>query len=186
MQAKLAALGGASSSGDSYQPCPSTGNPEKSKKPAASKSKAAPPVGREIPESKAAKDARLRRMCERKPSGRLQVPEEVHNRWKTGSREERDEMIDQLDAVEWQKDIHTYFGLTRVFTNILPIFLGGILYVIFGAIFEPVALGRTNSFPASCGPSQRRTSCLRGRNEDGTQKMLWLEPFNGASFSLEN
>ncbi|CAK8985845.1 unnamed protein product [Durusdinium trenchii] len=52
----------------------------------------------------AAKMARLRRVCERKPSGKLMVPEEVHNRWRTANHDERVAMCDELEAAG--KDIY--------------------------------------------------------------------------------
>ena len=60
--------------------------------------------GLPAPASEAAKRARLRRLCERKPSGRIFVPEEVHNKWKNGSSDERDAMVEILEANNWSKD----------------------------------------------------------------------------------
>ena len=96
MQAQLEALQGASSSQEPFE--------KKDPKAAASKSKVQPPPGKSLPETDAAKDARLRRLCEKKPSGRLQVPEEMHLKWKSASREERDDMIALLEQVGWNKD----------------------------------------------------------------------------------
>jgi hypothetical protein len=36
-------------------------------------------------------------MCERKPSGKIHVPLEVHEKWLHGSRDERDAMVDVLE-----------------------------------------------------------------------------------------
>ena len=48
-------------------------------------------------------DARLRRLCERKPSGRLNVPEAVHNAWAAGGTS-RDELRVLLEQWEFDKD----------------------------------------------------------------------------------
>ena len=41
-----------------------------------------------------ARAARLRRLCEKKPSGRCHVPQEIHELWKQGGSKR-----DQLDAI---------------------------------------------------------------------------------------
>lgn len=53
--------------------------------------------------SGAAKRARLRRVCERKSSGKLLVPESVHNLWKQGGHT-RDELCEMLEDAGWNKD----------------------------------------------------------------------------------
>lgn len=63
-----------------------------------------PPVGAEVPLSQAAKEARLRRACERKPSGKLKVTEAVHLKWKNGSRADRDELLDTLAECNYDQD----------------------------------------------------------------------------------
>ena len=60
--------------------------------------------GLAAPASEAAKRARLRRLCERKPSGRIFVPEEVHTKWKNANSDERDAMVEVLEANNWSKD----------------------------------------------------------------------------------
>lgn len=106
MQAQLEALGSGSSSRDPFVTGGKGATKSAATKPTAAKAKSTPPPKRSAkPESDAAKDARLRRLCERKPSGRCGVPETLHLKWKNGSREERDELVDMLDSVEWQKDI---------------------------------------------------------------------------------
>ena len=50
-----------------------------------------------------AKLGRLRRLCERKPSGKLNVPEEVHNRWAQKGRA-RDDLLEELEACNWDPD----------------------------------------------------------------------------------
>ena len=57
-----------------------------------------PPDGRPAPATEGAKLNRLRRLCEKKPSGRCNVPEGVHERWRSGSREEREAMIQELEG----------------------------------------------------------------------------------------
>eukprot|EP00435_Cladocopium_sp_Y103_P048395 s532_g14.t1 len=82
------------------------------KTPSAAKSKAQPKVppapvpdpGPLPPESEAAKQARLRRICERKPSGRMNVPDHIHQRWKNGTKADRAELLEQLEAADWDKD----------------------------------------------------------------------------------
>lgn len=54
--------------------------------------------------SEAAKNQRLRRICERKGSGKLHVPEELHNLWKKGghSREQLRQMLQK--KANWNKN----------------------------------------------------------------------------------
>ena len=106
MQAELDALESAGSSKEAFK-SKSKGKDDGKKKDSSSAkpAKTAPPFGTELPQTEAAKDARLRRLCERKPSGRLQVPEALHQKWKSASREEKDNMVDILDSVGWNKDI---------------------------------------------------------------------------------
>ena len=54
--------------------------------------------------SEEARMARLRRLCEKKPSGRCHVPEAVHLRWKNGSRGDREELLEELEKSGWSKD----------------------------------------------------------------------------------
>ena len=53
--------------------------------------------------SEAAKKQRLRRVCQRKPSGKLGVPEKVHVMWKEGG-SKRDELQELLESAGWDKD----------------------------------------------------------------------------------
>ena len=81
------------------------------KAPSAAKSKSKPKVhvpdpGPPAPETEAAQQARLRRICERKPSGRMHVPEHIHQRWKNGTKADRAELLEQLEAADWDKDCH--------------------------------------------------------------------------------
>ena len=50
----------------------------------------------------AAKENRLRRLCEQKPSGKINVPREVHARWAQGG-EVRKALLADLEAAEWKK-----------------------------------------------------------------------------------
>ena len=105
MQARLEAL-----TMDKGEPGASSGDAfNKPPRPRAAAAKTKPaPVGPGNPEpSDAAKQAKLRRVCERKPSGKLKVSEAIHLKWKNGSRAERDEMLEVLEEAEWDKD-HGY------------------------------------------------------------------------------
>ena len=55
------------------------------------------------PNTEAAKNNRLRRICEVKPSGRCHVSEEIHQRWKKGGTD-RLALRDELEACGWDKD----------------------------------------------------------------------------------
>ena len=57
----------------------------------------------EEPNTEAAKNNRLRRICEVKPSGRCHVSEEIHQRWKKGGTD-RLALRDELEACGWDKD----------------------------------------------------------------------------------
>jgi len=50
----------------------------------------------------AAKRARLRRFCERKPSGKLQCPQWLHEQWKGNTN--RDELLEQFEKCGWDKE----------------------------------------------------------------------------------
>ncbi|CAJ1397370.1 unnamed protein product [Effrenium voratum] len=62
------------------------------------------PKTNSAPQSLGARKNRLRRMCELKPSGRLNVPEPIHEAWKNGSTAEREDMIATLDECGWRKE----------------------------------------------------------------------------------
>ncbi len=53
--------------------------------------------------SEAAKNNRLRRVCERKPTGRCHVTDEIHQRWLQGG-PVRMALRDELEACDWDKD----------------------------------------------------------------------------------
>ena len=46
--------------------------------------------------------ARLRRLCEKKPSGKLNCPEWLHKLWATPAN--REELVDKLEKAGWNKD----------------------------------------------------------------------------------
>ena len=48
-------------------------------------------------------DARLRRLCERKPSGKLNVPLSIHEQWVQGGKS-RDELRAMLEQNDFDKD----------------------------------------------------------------------------------
>ena len=54
-------------------------------------------------------DARLRRLCERKPSGKLQVPEAVHEQWKQAGKT-RDELRALLEKNDFDKETQICFN----------------------------------------------------------------------------
>ena len=53
--------------------------------------------------SEAAKRNRLRRLCEKKPSGKRNVPEEIGLKWEKQGRD-RDELLEALEASNYDKD----------------------------------------------------------------------------------
>lgn len=61
------------------------------------------------PATEGARLARLRRMCEMKPSGRCHVPPDIHKRWKEGTKADREAMVDELEAAGWSKDTECDF-----------------------------------------------------------------------------
>ena len=54
--------------------------------------------------SQEAKMAKLRRVCEKKPSGKCKVPEEVHLKWKNNNGDDRKELLQLLESSDWDKD----------------------------------------------------------------------------------
>jgi len=65
---------------------------------------AAPAAASEAPSTEGARLARLRRMCEMKPSGKCHVTPEIHERWKKANHTERLKLADELEAANWAKD----------------------------------------------------------------------------------
>lgn len=97
------------SSKDNFQtpppriPAPSPVKEKKAVKPTPKKP-VVPPKQDGIPETEGARLQRLRRLCERKPSGRINVPEAIHLRWLNGGKHEREALIDELEKSGWDKD----------------------------------------------------------------------------------
>ena len=58
----------------------------------------------------ASKEMRLRRLCERKPSGRLNVPEEVHKQWTSGG-PAKEKLLEQLVQSGFNKDAPRFYAL---------------------------------------------------------------------------
>lgn len=63
------------------------------------------------PETEGAKLARLRRVCEVKPSGKCAAGTELHNRWKNGDKAEREALVELFEKVNWDKDVCFLDGL---------------------------------------------------------------------------
>ena len=62
------------------------------------------PPAASIPSTEGAKLQHLRRLCELKPSGKCNVSEDIHLRWKNGTKSDREAMIEELESVEWSKE----------------------------------------------------------------------------------
>ena len=64
-----------------------------------------------LPETDGAKQARLRRLCERKPTGKLQCPDWLHQEWKNPAN--RQSLVEKFEATNWNKDwgcmLHVFF-----------------------------------------------------------------------------
>ena len=72
--------------------------------PAKAASSKVPPPERPAPVTEGAKLNRLRRMCEKKPSGRCNVPDAIHQRWKESTKEQKEAMIEELEKANWSKE----------------------------------------------------------------------------------
>lgn len=57
----------------------------------------------EAPLSVGARNNRLRRLCELKPSMKLKVPQRIHQEWKKGGHA-REQLMAHLEAANWDKD----------------------------------------------------------------------------------
>ena len=91
--------------------------------PARPMSSRGPDATQSEPSTEAARLARLRRVCEIKPSGRCHVPKDIHERWLKGTNQERLAMADELEASGWAKDRSSmkYYLVDCIF--ILPFYL---------------------------------------------------------------
>eukprot|EP00435_Cladocopium_sp_Y103_P009121 s1939_g2.t1 len=76
-----------------------------------------PPADRPPPATEGAKLNRLRRLCETKPSGKCQVPTAIHQKWKHGSKEDKEALIEELERVNWRdrynKKLWRYYVVYR-------------------------------------------------------------------------
>ena len=96
-----------SSSASAYTtPPPKVAAPSPAKPPKKPTPKAlvAPPSEVPPPTTEAARMQRLRRLCERKPSGKCSVPQEIHLKWKNGTREDRETLMEELERAGWAKE----------------------------------------------------------------------------------
>lgn len=59
--------------------------------------------GSDPPTTQGAKEQRLRRVCEEKPSGRCHVTSEIHDMWKKGGIS-RAKLMEQFESANWDKD----------------------------------------------------------------------------------
>jgi len=95
------------SKGSAYTtPPPKVAAPSPGKNPSSGSGKTSvnPPPERPAPATEGAKLNRLRRLCEKKPSGRCNVPAAVHEKWLKSNKQEKEAMIDELESVNWSKD----------------------------------------------------------------------------------
>lgn len=68
----------------------------------------------DIPRTPAAKSARLRRVCELKPSGKIKCPEWLHEQWKNTAN--RPQLTTQLESANWDKARIISKTMTRLMT----------------------------------------------------------------------
>ena len=113
MEELRAAKGAPSSSKSAYHtPPPKVAAPSPDRAPRPPSKPPKPPTGvtaasAEVvrpPETEGAKLARLRRLCELKPSGKCAVSTELHQRWKRGDKHEREAMVEEFEKAGWDKD----------------------------------------------------------------------------------
>ena len=145
--------------------------------------------GKDPPATEAAKLARLRRLCEKKPSGKCHVPEELHKRWLHGSLQDREALVEELEAAHWSKD--HLFEKNKFQSVYQSMLLWNGTYVFFPnhsgfsqgcfKLFWHVS-SRTCSSPGLRRPSPRPTSWLARRRGVGSQKRPWIPYSSGARF----
>lgn len=63
--------------------------------------------------SLAAKNNRLRRLCEKKPSGKINVPQHIHDAWAAGGHS-REQLLEALEEANWNKDMVSMHGCSFV------------------------------------------------------------------------
>lgn len=125
----------ASSSGSAYQtPPPKVAAPSPMKNRVTSPGSPGPPPkppagvdGNDVPpppKSEGAKLARLRRLCDLKPSGKCSVPTEVHERWKRGDKQEREAMVEEFEKANWSKELPV--DHETIFLDVLALDVGNL------------------------------------------------------------
>ena len=72
--------------------------------------------------SEAAKDHRLRRMCEQKPSGKIHVPQPVHDAWMKGG-DERRLLREMLEQSNGEKECQRMFSCVVSVRCVFSVFL---------------------------------------------------------------
>jgi len=62
-------------------------------------------------------DARLRRLCEKKPSGKVQVPDSIHQQWLQVGKP-RDELRQLLELYEFDKESCLYATMQNIVLHV--------------------------------------------------------------------
>lgn len=78
--------------------------------------------------SEGAKLGRLRRLCERKPSGKLRVPDAIHDMWKQGGHK-RQELLRLLEEAGWQEDPPIFANIYVACNICTAIYIGSLMAV---------------------------------------------------------
>ena len=144
--------------------------------------------GGPAPPTEAAKMARLRRLCEKKPSGKLNVPESVHQRWLNGTLKDREALVEELEGANWSKDPRNVFNIFHPFSFRVSVTIPDYGTLCKGGS-EPCCkktslfwlVCRTCSSPGWPRPLPRAASYPAKRREVGSLKSKWLLFFLGAS-----
>ena len=86
-------------------PCDVETSDDEAGAPTASSSKTPDRPSRELapPATEEAKEQRLRRLCEKKPSGKIHVPQHIHEKWAKGG-SNRQELMELLEQCEFKRD----------------------------------------------------------------------------------
>ena len=86
-------------------PCDVETSDDEAGAPTASSSKAPDRPSRELPPpaTEEAKEQRLRRLCEKKPSGKIHIPQHIHEKWAKGG-SNRQELMELLEQCEFKRD----------------------------------------------------------------------------------
>lgn len=121
--------------------------------------------------SEGAKLGRLRRLRERKPSGKLRVPDTVHDMWKQGGHS-RSQLLKMLEDAEWNEDPCTDIKLVFAYCNAL---------LCFPSFLQCLSASFAGSFRCQSHPLQRdhhtkensKTPCLV--HSWAHENKTWLE-----------